>query len=232
MKYFSHRLGKTQIIGLLRFCAFEIEKWQIENELETEFKKILGDERAVKFEFLQQIRIELQNNVNLFSEREDKFREIEKWISNKMKNVSVIFEVSVVKSEVNSALLIENPKKRKEALSEAVKSEFGKLPSLKFHSVPKKDIKDFIKPELVTLLEKLEEKIFKNQEKTWASRIKCAAFCELLYEKKYFLKGATRIKSVAEFALLRYGMNIQVQLKGDKKVDRITHKEQLRKYFV
>ncbi|MBD0333283.1 MAG: hypothetical protein ICV66_11565 [Chitinophagaceae bacterium] len=92
---------------------------------------------------------------------------------------------------------------------------------------------DYIKPELHRHLEVIESRL---QEKIgkWKQReklIECAAFCEIIFERKWFVEGATRIKSLNNFALGRYGIDITNQLKAGKKEDRNTHKVRLLRFF-
>ncbi|MBP6023929.1 hypothetical protein [Ferruginibacter sp.] len=91
----------------------------------------------------------------------------------------------------------------------------------------------FIKIELQGRLQEIENKI-NDKISNWKLRIdliECAAFCQLLYDKKYFVTGATSIVSVNKFALNKYGTEITIQLKSAKRKDRNTHKKLLMKFF-
>lgn len=91
-----------------------------------------------------------------------------------------------------------------------------------------------IKLELHNKLFEIEEKI-PAKIANWNQRIKlieCAAFCQLLFDRKYFVQGSTNQKSVNSFSLSRYGTDITNQLKSAKKVGRKVHKEKLKKYFI
>ena len=91
--------GRDEIKKLLIFCATQIEKWQIPNELEKVLNNISWSKPSAedhttnqqhyvfsdRFNFLQQIRIELENNVLLFIDQEAKFKEIDEWAINSMK---------------------------------------------------------------------------------------------------------------------------------------------------
>jgi hypothetical protein len=100
------------------------------------------------------------------------------------------------------------------------------------NNLDKDESYNLIKPELHRRLEDLEKKVRDEiQNHKSISRIRYAAFCELLYEHKYFIKGATRIKTLNDFAVSRYGLNIEVQLQASKKVSRAIHKKQLNKLF-
>lgn len=96
--------GKDEIINILNFCATQIEKWQIDNTLNDLFNDIPDNGKSYvysnRFEFLQKLRIELENNSIIFSNDEAKFREIEKWTVEKM-GEKVITQVSPLKFEVN-----------------------------------------------------------------------------------------------------------------------------------
>jgi hypothetical protein len=80
--------GKDDLIRLLNHCATQIEKWQVRNTLDDIYNQIDKDGRPFvfsnRFSFLQQLRIELENNAALFSTTEPKFREIEAWVLEKM----------------------------------------------------------------------------------------------------------------------------------------------------
>lgn len=91
----------------------------------------------------------------------------------------------------------------------------------------------YIKVELHEYLPTIEAKMNAKLEqwKQGYNKIECAAFCELLYDKSYFVTGSTRMKTLNTFALSRYGNNILVQLQASKKEDRATHKAKLLKFF-
>ena len=96
-------------------------------------------------------------------------------------------------------------------------------------------IDSYIKSELMDRLAEIEEKI-SSKIKDWKrkeDKIGCAAFCELLFDYKYFHPGhkKSRIKSLTEFAMLRYDNEIKVQLGGSKKPAREEHKTLLKKHF-
>lgn len=91
----------------------------------------------------------------------------------------------------------------------------------------------YIVLELHDRLIELEKRMPKtiDQWKKGIRKIECAAFCELLFEKKYFVSGSTRIKDVNSFSLSRYGVEIKIQLQKSKEKDRKTHKIRLNKFF-
>lgn len=97
-----------------------------------------------------------------------------------------------------------------------------------------KSINELINPELQPkLFNEVEIKIASKIE-NWKQRfdlIECAAFCQLLHDRKYFIKGSTNRKSVNEFSLIRYGVDISIQLESSKRKDRQTHKTFLERYF-
>ncbi len=97
-----------------------------------------------------------------------------------------------------------------------------------------KDLNDFIRPEfqqrVMSIETKMEDKIIAWTQGT--CKIECATFCELLFFKKYFNKGATRIKTVNSFACFRYGVDITIQLQAAKKRGRMPHIKLLNKYFI
>lgn len=56
------------------------------------------------------------------------------------------------------------------------------------------------------------------------SKIRCAAFCEMLWDKKYFVEKKKRIKTCNDFAKSRYGMDIEISLSSGKEISRHRHK--------
>jgi hypothetical protein len=103
----------------------------------------------------------------------------------------------------------------------------------KYQHEPSNKWKDLIKNELQDRLTEIENKI-PNKITNWKQRIdliECAGFCQLLFDKKYFVQGSTIIKSVNSFALSRYGTDIDIQLKAAKKESRERHKKLLNVYF-
>jgi len=96
-----------------------------------------------------------------------------------------------------------------------------------------KTLESLIKVELHERLNEVEGKI-KNKIENWKQGIDligCAAFCQLLYDKKYFIKGCTNRKSVNSFSLLRYGTDIEIQLHSKFRFDRDRHKTLLEVHF-
>jgi hypothetical protein len=71
----------------------------------------------------------------------------------------------------------------------------------------------------------------KNKNNQWDTKIKCAAFCELLWNNKYLGEKKERIKKCNDFAKGRYGIDISVQLDRTKKPDREKHKKMLAYIF-
>jgi hypothetical protein len=55
------------------------------------------------------------------------------------------------------------------------------------------------------------------------TNIRCAAFCELLYDKGYLKKAKNKRIKQNDFAKKRYGINIESALKPSKKVERKKH---------
>ncbi len=122
----------------------------------------------------------------------------------------------------------------------SIREEIQNIPDNKeqFIEIDKSEVdkyhwKKLIKPELQNHLEDIEKKIETNIS-TWKDRnllIECAAFCQLLYDKRYFVKGTTNRVSVNSFAKSKYGVDIEKQLESSKRNDRNTHKTLLLKYF-
>ena len=78
---------------------------------------------------------------------------------------------------------------------------------------------DLINIELLQLIERAEVKA-----KPDLSNIRCAAFCEVLYEKKYIKQTRTRVKTMTQFAISRYGRDISKSLLASKKKERKNYK--------
>jgi hypothetical protein len=95
------------------------------------------------------------------------------------------------------------------------------------------DVHLLIKSELIPRLELIESKIPEKIAvwKLGQDKIQCAGFCELLYEKLYFIKKIQRIKSINSFALSRYGIDIKIQLAAAKKTDRQSHIRKFKRLF-
>ena len=81
----------------------------------------------------------------------------------------------------------------------------------------------FLKEEIISLFFSSEKKALGNKPNF--SAIRCAAFCELLYEKKYFNPTKLKIKTLSAFALAKYGLDIKNSLASSKKADRKNHQE-------
>ncbi|MFN6387453.1 MAG: hypothetical protein ACK4X2_03975 [Bacteroidota bacterium] len=78
---------------------------------------------------------------------------------------------------------------------------------------------DLINIELLQLIEIAEGKAKPN-----LSNIRCAAFCEVLYEKKYIKHTITRVKTMTQCAMSRYGRDIGKSLLASKKKIRKNYK--------
>lgn len=99
---------------------------------------------------------------------------------------------------------------------------------------PVMQIESLIKTELIDgRLVEVENKL-KDKIEDWKigkDKIGCAAFCEMLFEKGYFFKKITERKGPIQFGLIRYGIDITVQMGTTKKKDRELHKVKLKRYF-
>ena len=91
----------------------------------------------------------------------------------------------------------------------------------------------YIKPELYERLLEVEGKMQPTINTFQQSKIKCAAWVELLMDRKYFILELTKSKrkSSIGFAKKRYGINITTQMNTGNKNDRATHKKQLSKHL-
>ncbi|MCX6314148.1 MAG: hypothetical protein NTX08_05380 [Sphingobacteriales bacterium] len=93
--------------------------------------------------------------------------------------------------------------------------------------------KQYIRFEFYERLSEIEKKI-EDKVSEWKEgngKIECAAFCQLLFDKKYFVKGSTKRKSVNEYSISKFGNDVYIQLESGKKNDREKHKILLNKYF-
>lgn len=85
-----------------------------------------------------------------------------------------------------------------------------------------KEHTEFIDPLMHDPFIKAEKKALGNIGKF--NNIRCAAFCELLYSKKYIINTKTRQKTMSAFAQSRYGIDISKALATSKKFRRDSHK--------
>jgi hypothetical protein len=81
----------------------------------------------------------------------------------------------------------------------------------------------FINPEIHSFFINAEKKALGEIGK-FNSVVRCAAFCELLYEKKYITNTKTRRVTMNAFSNSRYGINILNALAATKKAARDKHK--------
>lgn len=91
---------------------------------------------------------------------------------------------------------------------------------------------DLIKPELQDRFQKVESLISDktNHWRTGKGKTECAAFVELLFEKKYFVNaGKKRVKISNDFAVARYGLSIQAALGLDRA--KVTSRRKKQQYF-
>jgi len=106
-----------------------------------------------------------------------------------------------------------------------------KIGNDKGDAVASKDSLDFIEPGLLGHFEEIENKIT-GKENNWSdSSIRLAAFCELLYEKKYFTEKPKKRRNlifINDFAKKRYGKDIGAFLLGSKKTERENHKTKIK----
>ncbi len=88
---------------------------------------------------------------------------------------------------------------------------------------------DCIDPAIITAFLEKEKHVIRENGQWDGSVIRLAAFCELLYEKKYFTEKPNNKKDrpvtfINSFAKARYGIDISIQLKSAKKNERVEHK--------
>jgi len=152
------------------------------------------------------------NFYDLIKENSSKFvfenhkAEIKEWFKQKFNptDIELLWDIKEVANKENNDI----SKKSESQLDE------NKLEDIKWMLLIREDFHK----RLEKIETKIEAKILK-----WGNRealIECAAFCELLFEKKYFVPKSTRIKSVNSFAIIKYGADIKNQLATSKKADR------------
>ena len=85
------------------------------------------------------------------------------------------------------------------------------------------DALTFINSSIISLFYIAEEKALGIDGK-FPNKIRCAAFCELLYEKRYIIQSKQNQKQMRDFALARYQLNISNALLSVKQEARNKHK--------
>lgn len=90
----------------------------------------------------------------------------------------------------------------------------------------------------LSLIDPTMQKLFKLAEnkatsdtQTFTTLIRCAAFCELLYEKKYLMNTNSRIKTMTTFAKGKYALDISKALATSKNTERNEHKTKVKNNF-
>lgn len=100
---------------------------------------------------------------------------------------------------------------------------FKEGPEKKYDDINEKiDPLSFIDPLLTELFKAAEAKALGSPGK-FNTQIRCAAFCELLWNRKYISNTKTRRKTITEFAKTRYGLNVEKSLASSKKEKREEH---------
>ena len=90
-------------------------------------------------------------------------------------------------------------------------------------NLKKVDALTFINPSIISLFYIAEEKALGIGGK-FPNKIRCAAFCEILYERKYITQSKQNQKQMRDFALARYQLNISNALLSVKQEARNKHK--------
>jgi hypothetical protein len=83
---------------------------------------------------------------------------------------------------------------------------------------------EFIDEFIMDTFLEAEKKALAPNEK-FSSDVRCAAFCELLYERKHIKQTKTNQITMNEFAKLRYGLDIKLALATSKSEDRKSHQK-------
>lgn len=81
----------------------------------------------------------------------------------------------------------------------------------------------FIDPDVIGSFLNAEKKALGKDGK-FKTEIRCAAFCEILYSKKYIMHTTTRQKTINDFAKIRYSIVVLKALHASKKANREKHK--------
>jgi len=131
--------------------------------------------------------------------------------------------------EENSSDRIE----RSETINEIIKLEKSviddtellifKLPILLNETIKKVDPLVFINPSILPLFYSAEKKALGTDGK-FPNKIRCAAFCEILYKRKYIIQSKQNQKQMRDFAFARYQFNISNALLSVKQEARNKHK--------
>ena len=133
------------------------------------------------------------------------------------------FKVKQKKNEISK----KGKKKKSTVISTTVKQDTGKETGIieDNQNENKIDSLTFIEPFFLTLFIDAEKKALGDLS-TFKSKIRCAAFCEILYERKYITNSDNRVITMSSFAKTRYNLNIKVSLAAarNKKEDRNNHK--------
>ena len=79
-----------------------------------------------------------------------------------------------------------------------------------------------IDPDMKSLFSEVEKKA-RGETGKFSSRIRCAAFCELLYIKKYILASTQKRVTLNQFSKSRYGIDISNALETSKNKHRENH---------
>lgn len=172
-------------------------------------KDLIKKEELNDYKFSEKIRIQGLNELDIYI---NKFNSVD-WLNDKP---FILDELMTLKESIYR--VPDN------------KVQFTEIDKL---GVDKDHWKKLIKPELQNHLADIENMI-ESKIYIWKDRkqlIECAAFCQLLYDRKYFVKGSTNRATVNSFALSKYKVDIKDQLDTTRKPSREKHKILLSKYF-
>lgn len=135
-----------------------------------------------------------------------------------------LFKKNEIRLTENSILTDMQLARKSQVFADAAKVEMAYIKYVdRWNADDSIDPLSFIDPDLLPFFYEAEIKA-KGGVNGKFSKIRCAAFCELLYSKGYFIKQE-KIDLIKKFARHRYGYDLEVSMKGaEKRKERNNHK--------
>ncbi len=195
-----------------------------EDKTNTSFHGIIHLEALKLWYSLQYDKRILENEKEYINETV-KEADLLKWKNKLVKDIEIYLDTTKCEGIRRSAITMVH--------AEQLKMFYDWVSANKSNNESKASGEDYIKPELINRLIEIESKAHAVIETFKANKIKCAAWVELLMDKKYFTveHKKTIRKSCIGFAKERYNVDISSQMQSNKKNDRAIHKLQMNKHF-
>ncbi len=130
-------------------------------------------------------------------------------------------ENSLTRNEISEAIKVEI--QLAERVGVAIEVPKNSLLVLDYKPEGNLDPLTFINPSILSLFLSAEKKVLEPDGK-FPNKIRCAAFCEMLYKRKYIIQSKQNQKQMRDFALVRYQLNISNALLSVKHEARDKHK--------